>query len=89
MWREHGQETAVADYVRALCSAEVVDPEKRASVSTILLRQEEQLGISLPGLARNRWVLDAEPIVAKGVTDGVRRTSRIRSRLQTIDGGQT
>lgn len=55
MWEAKGQELQVALYARSLREAE----RAGASVAsrTLLLRQEEYLGLSEPGLARNRWVI--------------------------------
>jgi hypothetical protein len=55
MWEANGQETEVALYVRSLKDAE----KSSASVAarTLVKQQQEALGISLPGLARNRWII--------------------------------
>lgn len=57
MWEAKGQELQVALYVRSLREAE--RPGASVASRTLLLRQEEYLGLSEPGLARNHWVIDA------------------------------
>lgn len=53
MWERNAQELEVALYVRSLVAAEKL----KASVATrtLVRQQQEALGLSLPGLARNRW----------------------------------
>jgi hypothetical protein len=55
MWEANHQETEVALYVRALKEAE----KQSASVPsrTLVKQLQEALGLSLPGLARNRWII--------------------------------
>lgn len=84
MWRELGQEAAVAAHAAALGNSELFEGDK---LYPILLRQEEQLGISIPGLLRNRWILDPVGVEVKGSKpDDSRRTSASR-RFKTIEGG--
>lgn len=55
MWEAAGQEREVANFVRTQ-----VEAEKRGAPSalrTLVLRMEEHLGLSQPGLARNRWLI--------------------------------
>jgi len=54
-WEMNGQELEVALYVRRLIESE--EPGATAAVSTLVVRQQQALGISLPGLARNRWLI--------------------------------
>ena len=58
MWERNCQEDEVAMFVRSLALAE----DHRAPVqSRVLVRQQmEALGISMPGLQRNRWRIEAE-----------------------------
>lgn len=58
MWEAKGQELQVALYARSLREAE--RPGASVAARTLLLRQEEYLGLSEPGLARNHWVIVAE-----------------------------
>ena len=67
MWEALELEDQVAMYVRALVAAE----DRGASVAarTLLLRQEESLGLSPAGLARNRWIIAADDGPAAVVGD--------------------
>lgn len=58
MWERNGQEHEVALYVRSLVAAE----RRTAPVSLRVLvrQQQEALGISMPGLLRNRWLIVGE-----------------------------
>jgi hypothetical protein len=62
MWEAAGQEREVANFVRTQ-----VEAEKRgaaAALRTLVLRMEEHLGLSQPGLARNRWLIVDDKAVA-------------------------
>jgi hypothetical protein len=76
MWERHGQQEEVALYVRALAEAEKLD----ASVaSRTLVRQlQESLGISLPGLARNRWRIGEAQPEQKRTSSGASSRRRFR-----------
>lgn len=52
-WEVNGQEFEVAMYVRTFISAAM--PDASANMRALVVRQQETLGISLSGLARNRW----------------------------------
>jgi hypothetical protein len=55
MWQANGQELEVALYVRAIRIAE--NPKAKAGDRTLVVRLQEHLGLSQPGLARNRWMI--------------------------------
>lgn len=62
MWEAAGQEREVANFVRTQAEA-----EKRGAPSalrTLVLRMEEHLGLSQPGLARNRWTIVDDTAIA-------------------------
>jgi hypothetical protein len=59
MWETNGQEEEVALYVRTLVAAERADA--KANVRTLVKQQQEALGLSIPGLARNRWKIAEKP----------------------------
>lgn len=84
-WEANGQEVEVALYVRALASAE--DPGAKVTLRTLVKQQQEALGISLPGLARNRWMIGttvaAEPARPTGRAGG----RSARSRFRVVPGG--
>lgn len=55
MWERNGQEHEVALYVRCLVQSE--EPDSAISLRTLVRQMQEGLGLSIPGLARNRWVI--------------------------------
>ncbi len=82
-WERNGQEVEVALYVRALVAAEA--PDAKVTLRTLVKQQQEALGLSLPGLARNLWKIEeadcdeaAEPVKPKA--------QGARSRFKVIDG---
>lgn len=62
MWERNGQEVEVALYVRSLKLAEM--PKAPVNSRTLVKQQQEALGISLPGLTRNGWRIDSQPVAA-------------------------
>lgn len=78
MWERNGQEVEVALYVRRLCEAEV--PGASVTRANLVRQLQEALGLSLPGLARNRWRIDAEEMAKKQP----RRRSSARGRLKVV-----
>ena len=83
MWEQDGQSEEVAVYVRTLLRCE--DRDVGPGVLSALLRFQEALGLSQPGLARRRWKIE-------DVTVDRRRTStptanETRARLRAIAGG--
>lgn len=86
MWEANGQELEVAVFVRTLVAAE--GPKATAAERTLVLRQMEGLGISVPGLARNKWRIgDPAPAVKATGTDTARPSRRsARERLKLVNG---
>lgn len=80
-WALNGQELEVALYVRALAGAE--KPGAPVNLQTLVKQQQEVLGISLPGLARNRW-----RIGTPGIAVPARRVAagEARKRFTVITG---
>lgn len=78
-WERNGQELEVALYVRSLVSAE--DPAAKANARTLVKQQQEALGISLPGLHRNRWRIAEMPQESSGAR------APVRSGLKVVRGG--
>ena len=78
MWERFGQELEVALYVRSVADAEKADAAVAAR--TLVRQQQEALGLSVPGLARNRWRIDEaeERREPRAVT---------RSRFTVVPGG--
>lgn len=91
MWEQLGLENEVAVYVRTLVAGE--KPRATAATRTLLIRQQEALGISLPGLARNRWRIEGGTVAtpappAKAASSGPSAKERLSGRgLGVIDGG--
>lgn len=82
-WEANGQELEVALYVRALAAAEA--PDAKVTLRTLVKQQQEALGISLPGLARNRWRIGTVS-AAKPRRAPPRRKSA-RDRFRVVPGG--
>jgi hypothetical protein len=84
MWERNGQELEVALYVRSLAAAELLDASVAAR--TLVRQQQEALGLSLPGLARNRWRIEhvEEPSGQPARPAG--RSVRERFRVVSGDG---
>lgn len=81
MWERNGQEEEVALYVRTLVQAE--DAEAKANVRTLVKQQQEALGLSLPGLARNHWRIAEMPQEDKSAKPAVKRAG-----MTVIKGGK-
>lgn len=82
MWEANGQQIEVALYVRSLKDAE--RPRAGASIRNLVKQQQEYLGLSLPGLARNHWIIaaaDDAPLRMK-VVGGTSAKERVRGVLQ-------
>jgi len=82
MWERMRQEEEVAAYVRQLVRAE----GKNASAAdrALVLRMQENLGLSQPGLARNRWRIEGEQQAPaqRAVVGG----PSVRDRFRVMDG---
>ena len=78
MWERFGQELEVALYVRSVADAE--SREASVAARTLVRQQQEALGLSVPGLARNRWRIEQaeERREPRAVT---------RSRFTVVPGG--
>lgn len=72
MWEANHQEREVASYVRWFVKSEAHDAP--IALGTLVRQLQEALGLSLPGLARNRWVIagttdeDRRPTVVGGTS---------------------
>ena len=82
MWERNGQELEVALYVRTLVEAE--SSEATAAIRALVVRQQEYLGLSLPGLLRNRWKI-AE--VASSGSGAIGGSGPARASLKVVPGG--
>lgn len=84
MWELRGQELEVALYVRRFREAE--KPGSPVSLSTWIIRQNEQLGLSSSGLRFNRWRIVADDVTAKRVERGAAERASARDRFKVVDG---
>lgn len=85
-WERNGQEVEVAIYVRTLVAAE--DVEATAAMRVLLRQQMEALGISVPGMARNRWKIGTVTPAATGTQAATGTDGRsVRDRMKVIHGG--
>lgn len=80
MWEVNGQALEVAMYVRTVRDAE--KPKASVAARTLVKQQQEALGLSLPGLARQRWIIDHDPGQAQVDRPVVR--SDVRARLKVV-----
>jgi hypothetical protein len=84
MWEANGQQVEVALYVRSLRETE----RTGASVAsrTLIVRQQDALGLNQPGLARNHWIIDSGVADEHAETDAPRpgRTSDARARMRLV-----
>lgn len=91
-WEQNGQEVEVAMYVRTLAAAEQVGAS--AALRVLVLRQQEHLGLTIAGLARNKWRIgevQAVPVPVKAAAAKQRARkdakSTVRDRLKVLEGG--
>lgn len=88
MWERQGQELEVALYVRNLVLVE--RPGSTVAAGTLLRQQSEPLGLTTPGLQRNRWRIGRGDQAAAAANEAptektpARRSSR--GRLTVVDG---
>lgn len=86
MWERNGQELEVAMYVRAFAAAEMLNA---TVASRTLVRQlQEALGISIPGLLRNHWRIEAgaEDAATSGTEPKRHPVASARDRFKVRDG---
>jgi hypothetical protein len=84
MWERNSQELEVAMYVRSFASAEQMNATVAAR--TLVRQQQEALGISLPGLLRNKWKIE-EPSKASAQRKAGRASKSARDRFKVVEGG--
>lgn len=91
-WEQNGQEVEVAMYVRTLVAAELVD--STAAMRVLVLRQQEHLGLTIAGLARNKWRIGEiqavpVPVKAAAAKQKARKDAKssVRERLKVLEGG--
>lgn len=83
-WRVY----TVASWVRvaALCET----PYSKAADRAIMLRLQDEIGLTGPGLARNGWKIDAGALPQESDAPAPRRrmSSKDRMGLRVVDGGR-
>lgn len=85
-WERNGQELEVALYVRTLVAAE--KSKAPTNVRTLVRQQQEALGLSLPGLARNRWRIEKLEDAAATPTPRAPVGGSARDRFKVVSGGR-
>jgi len=85
VWEELGLYDDVAMYCRGLAVAE----RAKATVAsrTFVRQQSDALGLTVPGLRANRWIIDVEEEAEEHEPRA--RTARlsVKERLEVISGG--
>ncbi len=82
IWERNGQDLEVALYVRAVVDAE--NPRATVAARTLVRQQMDSLGLTTPGLLRNRWRLRGAGTAAP-TRQPPRRSAR--DRLKLVAGG--
>jgi hypothetical protein len=84
-WEANRQEVEVALYVRVLAEAE--KPRAAAASRTLVRQLQEALGLSLPGLARNHWIIDLPASARPEPVAAAEPGEDARARLKVIRRG--
>lgn len=86
MWERNGQELEVALYVRSVAKAEMLDAS--VALGTLVRQMQEALGVSVPGMHRNRWLIVADEVTPRREQPaGQARQPSARDRLKAVNGG--
>lgn len=83
-WEALGQEHEVAMYVRRFVQAE--KPTASAPVGTLVRQLGEALGLSIPGLLRNRWRIGQPETAPAARPAAPRKSARDRLTVVPADG---
>lgn len=85
VWEANHQEIEVAMFIRSLVDAE--SPTATTASRTLVRQQMEALGLTVPGLRANRWIIGDAP--ASGRTFKATGTNgpSAKDRLKVLDGG--
>jgi hypothetical protein len=89
MWEQLGRHHEVAVYVRTLVRFEAEDAP--VALGSLLRGQQVDLGLSVPGLRANRWIIDTaepEPAAKPARTNDPDRSSA-KARFAALQGGKT
>jgi hypothetical protein len=90
-WERLGRHHEVAMYVRTLVRFEDVELKSSAPLGSLLRGQQMDLGLSVPGLRANRWIIDATddaPAAKPARTNDPDRSSA-KARFAALQGGKT
>lgn len=82
MWEMAGQELEVALYVRRVAEAEL--PDAPVALGTLVRQMQEALGISVPGMHRNRWLIVGEQARRAPAKKAAPRRASARDRLKVV-----
>ncbi len=86
MWEANHQEVEVGLYVRSLRQAE--SPKAPVGLRTLVKQMQESLGLSLPGLARNHWIIATSIATpAAAAATGTEGRPSVRERMKVVQGG--
>lgn len=86
MWAVNGQDREVAFYVRAMRNAEA--PKASVAAQTLVRQFMEGLGLSVPGLRANRWIIDdQEPEQSQVTRPNDPDRASAKARFKTLEGG--
>jgi hypothetical protein len=83
-WERNGQFYEVAMYVRAAVFVEQ-GIDVKAADRTVVIRMMDALGLTIPGMRANRWVIAATEDAAG---QPVRTQASSRERLKVVSGGR-
>ncbi|MDP8928662.1 MAG: hypothetical protein M3O70_08840 [Actinomycetota bacterium] len=86
VWEANGQEVEVALYVRLLRTCE--SPNTPTTAVTELRRQMDALGLTIPGLSKNRWrIVDEAAAPQRTERTSPAGGPSARERLKVLQGG--
>lgn len=80
MWERNQQELEVALYVRNL--AVVEKPDSPINAGTLLRQQGDALGLSIPGMHVNRWVIGQSPAAERRTAAAAAEPARPSSKTR-------
>jgi hypothetical protein len=85
MWEREHLEEEVAVYVRAMYRFE--GPKHQAADGTLMRMLADDLGISMSGLAKHRWIIGGAGASAPAAAPRKMAAGSARERFGVIDGG--
>lgn len=87
IWEANGQELEVAMFVRSVADAE--NAEASVASRTLVRQQMDSLGLTIPGLLRNRWRIADDAPSHKPTSTAGRSGLTARNRLKVVPDGST